>query len=116
MPTPHMPTSEVRTYVLKYKVSYPEGAAAAEMATATADDVYVHRIQCRIRGYHVYQRIWYPTIGEILGTARERDNTHDRYAVAVCRPTYWQGCILGWALKKAGYLFARHGYDHYDTS
>ena len=25
----------------------------------------------------------YPTIGEILGTARERDNTHDRYAVAV---------------------------------
>ena len=83
------------TYVCKYKVSYPEGAAAAELATATADDVYVHRIQCCIRGYHVYQRIWYPTIGEILGTAREWDNTHDRYAVAVCRPTYWQGCILG---------------------
>ena len=35
----------VRTYVSKYKVSYPEGAAAAEMATATADDFYVHRIQ-----------------------------------------------------------------------
>ena len=32
--------------IRKYKVSYPEGAAAAEMATATADDVYVHRIQC----------------------------------------------------------------------
>ena len=60
--------------VRKYKVSYPEGAAAAEMATATADDVNVHRIQCCIRGYHVYQRIcsWYPTIGETLGTARER--------------------------------------------
>ena len=71
------------TYVRKYKVSYPEGAAAAEMATATADDVYVHRIQCCIRGYHVYQWIWYPTIGEILGTAREWDNTHDRYTVAV---------------------------------
>ena len=90
------------------------GAAAAEMATATTDDVYVHWIQYCIRGYHVYQRIWYPTIGEILGFARERDNTHDRYAVAVCCPTYWQGCILGWALKKAGYLSvfrARHGYD-----
>ena len=32
--------------IRKYKVSYPEGAAAAEMAIATADDVYVHRIQC----------------------------------------------------------------------
>ena len=32
---------------------YPVGAAAAEMATATADDVYVHRIQCCIRGYHI---------------------------------------------------------------
>ena len=58
------------TYIRKYKVSYPEGAAAAEMATATADDVYVHRIQCCIRGYHVYQRIWYPTIGEILDCSR----------------------------------------------
>ena len=28
-------------------------AAAAEMATATVDDVYVHWIQCCIRGYHV---------------------------------------------------------------
>ena len=63
-------------------MSYPEGAAAAEMATAIADDDYVHRIQCCIHGYHVYQRFWYPTIGEILGTARQRDNTHDRYAVA----------------------------------
>ena len=107
------------TYIRKYKVSYPEGAAAAELATATADDVYVHQIQCCIRGYHdVCQRIWYPTIGEILGTAREQENTHDRYAVAVCRPTYWRGCILGWALKKPGYpsvFRARHGYDRFET-
>ena len=40
---------QVRTY----KVSYPEGAAAAEMATATADDIYIYRIQYCIRGYHV---------------------------------------------------------------
>ena len=65
---------------------YPEGAVAAEMATATADDIDVHRIQCHaayVVTVYIYQRIWYPTIGEILGTARERDNTHDRYAVAV---------------------------------
>ena len=81
------------TYVRKYKVSYPEGAAAAEMAIATADEVYVHRIQCRIRGYHVYQRIWYWTIGEILGTAHKRDNTHDHYAVVVCHPTLWRCAV-----------------------
>ena len=48
----------VRTYVRKYKVSYPEGAAAAEMATATADDVYVHRIQCCIHWLMVVCGIW----------------------------------------------------------
>ena len=42
----------VGLYVHKYKVYiYPVVAAAAEMATATADDVYVHQIQCCIRGY-----------------------------------------------------------------
>ena len=86
-------THEVSTYVRKYKVSYPEGATAAEMATATADDVYVHRIQCCMRGYHVYQWIWYPTIGEILGTTREWDNTHDRYAVAVLEADTC--CVVG---------------------
>ena len=63
------PTS---TYVSTGVYIYPVGAVAAEMAPAIADDVYVHRIQCCTRVYHVYQRIWYPTIGEILGFARVR--------------------------------------------
>ena len=84
------------------------GAAAAEMATATADDVYVHWIQCCIRGYHVYQQIWYPTIGEILGFARERDNTHDRYIYTL----WWcavqrigKGASLGELWKKLVIIF-----------
>ena len=36
-----------------------------------------------ICGYHVYQRIWTPFIGEKATTAREPGNQHDRYAVAV---------------------------------
>ena len=32
-------------------MSYPDGAVAAEMATATADDVYIHRIQYVVTMY-----------------------------------------------------------------
>ena len=46
-----------------------------------------------IRGYHVYQRIWTPVIGEILETVRERDNKHDKYAVAVLEEQ--TKCIVG---------------------
>jgi len=38
-----------------------------------------------VRGYHIYQEIWTPVIGEHLNCKRERDNTEDRYAVAVCK-------------------------------
>ena len=63
----------------------PEGAGratAAEMATATADDVYVHRIQC-CTVYVVIPCIPADLVPDhlVVGTARERDNTHDRYAV-----------------------------------
>ena len=36
-----------------------------------------------IRGFHVYQAIWTPTIGEELSTDREHGNPADRFAVAV---------------------------------
>ena len=36
-----------------------------------------------IRGYHVYQRIWTPFIGEKAATASEPGNEHDPYAVVV---------------------------------
>ena len=79
-------------------------------ATATADDIYVHQIQSCICGYHVYQRIWYPTLGKILGTARERDNTHDRYAVAVLEAGMC--CVVGHlprVISRECYFFLRSG-------
>lgn len=37
---------------------------------------------CGLRGYHVYQEIWTPIVGERLHCRRERNNRHDRYAIA----------------------------------
>ena len=37
---------------------------------------------CGLRGYHVYQVQWIPTLNEILPTIHERDNSCDRYAIA----------------------------------
>ena len=45
--------TDVYTYVSTRCISCIS-ATAAEMATATADDVYVHWIQCCIRGYTMY--------------------------------------------------------------
>ena len=56
-------------------------AATATGVMATGHAVY--QIKCCICGYHVYHRIWHPIIREVLGTTRERENEHDRYAVAV---------------------------------
>jgi len=42
-------------------------------------------VESCVRGYHIYQEIWTPVIGEHLNCKRERDNTEDRYAVAVCK-------------------------------
>ena len=36
-----------------------------------------------IVGYHVYQRIWNPVIGEVAIAVKEEDNVHDRYSVAI---------------------------------
>ena len=47
------------------------------MATATATAVPHYR------GYHVYQRIWTPHVGEKATTVRESGNEHDRFTVSV---------------------------------
>ena len=42
-------------------------------------------IDSMVRGYHVYQDVWTPAVGERLQCVREEDNAEDRYAVAVTR-------------------------------
>ena len=40
-------------------------------------------IESCVRGFHIYQNVWTPVVGEVLGCRRETTNTEDRYAVAV---------------------------------
>ena len=60
---------------------------------ATATGLAVYQIECCIRGYHVYHRIWHPIISKVLGTTRERENEHDCYAVAVLEEETC--CVVG---------------------
>ena len=36
-----------------------------------------------VRGYHAYQDVWNPSVGQVLMLRRQPDNLHDRHAVAV---------------------------------
>ena len=40
-------------------------------------------VESCVRGFHIYQDVWTPAVGEVLGCRRETTNTEDRYAVAV---------------------------------
>ena len=46
---------------------------------------------CGLRGFHVYQDIWKPVIGETLHCIHERNNDHDRYAIAATKRL--PGCL-----------------------
>ena len=59
-----------------------------------------------VMGYHVYQDIWEPTIGEILGCFREMDNFFDAFAVCVKKDTE----IVGHVPRKF-HLFVRCFYE-----
>ena len=39
-------------------------------------------VESCVHGFHVYQDVWVPAIGETLPCCRETDNSEDRYAVA----------------------------------
>ena len=67
-------------------------AARLLRSTARRSPRTTFSVPCFVRGYHVYQRIWSPTIGESLTTAREPDNIHDKHAVSVLDDTL---CVVG---------------------
>ena len=50
---------------------------------ATTEEMNSFSVPGIICGYHVYQRIWTPFVGEKATTAREPGNQHDPYVVAV---------------------------------
>ena len=53
---------------------------------------------------------WHPIIGKVLGTTRERENEHDRYAVAVLEEE--THCVVGHLprrISRGCYFFLRTG-------
>ena len=54
-------------------------------------------INCCVRGYHVYHRLWTATVGENLTCTREHTNESNRYAVAkmkVLLDTFLEKCLV----------------------
>lgn len=45
----------------------------------------VFQMESFVRGHHVYQASWTPSVGEVLPVRRELANEHDRFAVAVLK-------------------------------
>ena len=61
-----------------------------------------------IRGFYVYRVNWTPFEEQMLSTARERDNPHDKYAVAVVLDSRTVGHISAEILKTVAF-FLKHG-------
>ena len=58
-------------------------------------------VESCVRGFHVYQDVWVPVIGETLLCRRETDNSEDRYAVA-----YYKSEEVGHVTWKISHLCA----------
>ena len=48
-------------------------------------------IKSHIRGYHAYQDLWGPQLGDVLPIGREPANVEDKFAFAV----KYEGCVIG---------------------
>ena len=62
-----------------------------------------------IRGFHVYQAVWSPVLGEELATQQEHDNPEDRYAVSVLKSGTVVGHIPREISKTCWSFIARNG-------
>ena len=65
-------------------------------------------LESTVRGHHVYNRTWTPFIGEVLQTATERSNEHDRFAVGVTKDSNTVGHIPR-EVSKVAWYFLYHG-------
>ena len=62
-----------------------------------------------MRGYHVYQDVWKPSIGEKLVAKREFDNPMDKHAMKVVRGNETVGHLPREFSRIAWYFLARSG-------
>ena len=55
------------------------------MARTNVCTPFLFEFESYITGHHEYKDIWSPSLGEILETAPEPENPHDKYAVKVLK-------------------------------
>lgn len=52
---------------------------------ASVSGTVQYSFPCGLRGFHVYKEIWKPKVGDVLTCIHERNNQHDRYAIAATK-------------------------------
>ncbi len=65
-------------------------------------------LESAVRGFHEYQTIWKPKLGELLTTEPDPYNIHDKYAISVKRDHLIVGHIPI-ELSKFCYFFIKRG-------
>ena len=50
---------------------------------ARVEGDYSAELNYVICGFHMYQNVWVPQLGEVLDAVKEDANIHDRFAVAI---------------------------------
>lgn len=71
----------------------PRAAAAIMASLSTSPGEAVLVVESVIRGHHIYKTMWTPVVGETLGVARETDNGHDHFAIAVMKASLIVGHV-----------------------
>ena len=71
-------------------------------------DEFEFEYHSAVRGHHVYQEIWTPTVVDILLCVHEPRNEHDRFAIAC----FQDGTVAGHLPQEiagTSYYFLQHG-------
>ena len=66
---------------------------------------FEHTFNSCVRGFHVYEAVWTPTLHECLQTRQELGNPQDRYAVAVFKADTTASRIVGHVPREFSRLF-----------
>ena len=82
----------------------------ASQPVSGREDITSLEVHSYVRGYHVYQDIWSPRIGEVLPLEREPDNSEDKFAVAIVRRSRVVG-HLPFNLAPVASAFLRRGVN-----
>ena len=75
-------------------------------------ELYDFKFPYAVQGYHVYRVVWDTYLGDYFTTKHERNNHHDKYAVAVIQADSESSGIVGHLLRensKICCLFLLHG-------